>query len=245
MRSRSQAARTSSAPATETPPAPEPAPVSPPAGAEAPKPMETQGSIEQLEDKVDADAAARDAAQRRENAERPQTPSEVRDAVSKLSMGTHARIVDALFDLPDPMEEYLAIKASLSFGGRASSLSYGQLVDALDDAQSMAERASRLLASAKITHDAFNLDAEVIRGALREQAIDDLQQQKAEGKRSKAITKDDVAGVMAIAFPDEYRDLEMRSNKAKRMVTAIEHLYDRACARAGDLRAMVQRTREV
>lgn len=217
--------------------------------AEAKAAMEPRGSIDpkadELGSKVDSDAADREAAQRRARAEAPSTPNEVREAVNKLSMGTHARIVDALFDLPDPMEEYLAIKASLSFGGRASSLSYGNLVDALDDAQSIAERASRLLASAKVTHDAFHLDAEVIRGALREQAVDDLQRQKAEGKRSKAITNDDITAVMAAAFPDEYRDLELRAGKARRTVAAIEQLYDRACARAGDLRAMVQRTREV
>ncbi len=211
--------------------------------------MEPRGSIapklDELGSKVDADAADREAAQRRARAEAPKTPSEVRDAVDKLSMGRHARIVDALFDMPDPMEEYLAIKAALSFGGRASSLSYGQLVDALDEAQQIAERGSRLMASAKVTYDAFHLDAEVIRGALREQAVDDLQRQKAEGKRSKAITNDDITAVMAAAFPDEYRDLEMRAGKARRMVAAIEQLYDRACARAGDLRAMVQRTREV
>lgn len=211
--------------------------------------METRVSIDskadELGSKVDADITEREAAQRRSHAEAPSTPNEVREAVNKLSMGTHARIVDALFDLPDPMAEYLAIKASLTFGGRASSLSYGQLVDALDDAQSVAERASRLLASAKVTHDAFEMDAQVIEGALREQAVADLQQQKAEGKRSKAITNDDIAAVMAAAFPDEYRDLQSRRSKAKRTVLAIEQLYDRACARAGDLRAMVQRTREV
>jgi hypothetical protein len=204
-----------------------------------------EAAVEKLGDKLDQEQDARDAAKRRAAAEAPRTSEELQQSIGALNMGTHARIVDTLFDMPDPMTEYLAIKASLSFGGRASSMSYGQLIDALDDAQSVAERCSRLVANAKVTLDAFNMDAEVISGVLREQAVMDLQAQKDAGTRSKAITNDDITAVMAKKFPDEFRDLEIKKGKARRMVAAIEALYDRASARAGDLRAMVQRSREV
>lgn len=202
-------------------------------------------ATEELASKLDAEQAEKDAAKRRAVAAAPKNLEELHQSIGALTMGTHARIVDTLFDMPDPMVEYQAIRNSLTFGGRASSMSYGQLVDALDDAQAIAERASRLLANAKITHDAFKLDALVVEGVLREEAVADLQEQKSSGARSKQITNDDITSVMAQKFSDEYRALELKKGKAKRMVDAIEQLYDRATNRAGDLRTMVAKSREV
>lgn len=159
-------------------------------------------------------------------------------------MGAHQRIVDVLFDMPDPMEVYSRVRKALSFGGRASSMGYGALVDALDEAEANAADAFQLLCDAKVTHDRFEMDAQVISGALREKSIMDLQAQKNAGERSKAITNDDITAVMAAKFHDEYRDLESRRSRAKRTVAALESLADLARERARDLRAMVAKARD-
>ena len=159
-------------------------------------------------------------------------------------MGHHQRIVDVLFDLPDPMDVYSRVRRSLTFGGRASSMGHGALIDALDEAETNAADAFQLMCDAKVTHDRFEMDAQVISGALRDKAVMDLQAQKDAGTRSKAITNDDITAVMAAKFHDEYRDLETRRSRAKRTVAALESLAELARERARDLRAMVAKSRD-
>ncbi len=201
--------------------------------------MEPRGSIatDQLSDKVDEDESRRDDARRHGQARAPKSAGD-------LTMGRHARIVDHLFEVDDPMEVYERVRAGLSFGGRASSLGHGELVDALDEAQTLATEASRLSANMKVALRAFELDAEVIRGALRNQATADIRDQITAGTfAKKTINNDDIEAVMAQKFSDEYRDLELRHSRAKRAADAIESLAERAVDRARDLRAMVSSSR--
>lgn len=184
----------------------------------------------------------REAGRRARAADAPKT-------ADGLSMGNHQRIVDVLFDMPDPMEVYSRVRRALTFGGRASSMGYGALVDALDEAETNAADAFQLLCDAKVTHDRFELDAKVIAGALRQQALDDLMAQKIAlkkdtGQSGKAIANDDIEAMVAAKFPDEYRDLEARRSRAKRTVAALESLADLSRERARDLRAMVSKTRD-
>lgn len=196
-----------------------------------------------LDDRVADDQADRERRERSRAAEAPRTHQELRSRVDGLSMGRHARIVDHLFELPDPTEVYTRIRGSLSFGGRVSSMGYGDLADALDEAERNALDAVQLLANAKAAHDAFELDSKVIWGAMREQAVADLQAQKESGSRSKQITNDDIEAVMATKFPDEYRDLELKRGRARRTVAALEQLADISRDRARDLRAFVGKAR--
>ncbi len=206
--------------------------------------MEPRGSIEptaqgnpMFDDHVQDVADRRDSARQARAAEAPKT-------ASGLTMGHHQRIVDVLFDMPDPMEVYQRVRRALSFGGRASSMGYGGLVDALDEAETNAADAFQLLCDAKVVHDRFEIDCQVIEGTLREPAVGDLQAQKDAGTRSKAITNDDITAVMAQKFPAEYRDLSSRRSKAKRTVALLESLADLARERARDLRAMVAKSRD-
>lgn len=206
--------------------------------------MEPRGSIEPtakgnpvFDDHVQDTADRRDAARAARAAEAPKT-------ASGLNMGPHQRIVDVLFDMPDSMEVYTRVRKALSFGGRASSMGYGGLVDALDEAETNAADAFQLMCDAKVVHDRFEIDAQVIEGTLREKATDDLQAQKNDGTRTKAITNDDVTAVMAKKFPDEYRDLMSRRSRAKRTVALLESLAELTRERARDLRAMVAKSRD-
>ncbi len=192
---------------------------------------------ERLDDKVAQDQQRRDDAARHRRAEAPEKASE-------LTMGTHQRIVDHLFDLPAPMEVYERVRRGLSFGGRASTLGYGDLVDALDEAEQLAADASQLSANMKVALRAFELDADVIRGAIRAEARDDLQNQKDAKGTKGVLTIADIEAAMAAKYPDEYRDLELRHAKAKRSSDAIEQLSELARDRARDLRAMVAKARD-
>lgn len=213
-----------------------------PAPAADPLPTPAAKGNALFDDHVDDVEQRREAGRRARAAEAPKT-------ADGLSMGNHQRIVDVLFDMPDPMEVYERVRRALSFGGRASSMGYGALVDALDEAETNAADAFQLMCDAKVTHDRFEMDAKVIAGALRTQALDDLYAQKAQLKADtkqagKAITNDDIEAVIASKFPDEYRDLESRRSRAKRTVAALESLADLARERARDLRAMVAKTRD-
>jgi hypothetical protein len=207
--------------------------------------MESQLSIgadqTKLVDKVVDDQEQRDKNKRRAEAE---APKRARD----LTMGTHARIVDHLFTPEDPMEVYTRVRTALSFGGRASSMGYGALADALDEAEKNAADAFQLMVNAKVALDAFNLDMMVIKSTLRTQALADLQAQvdarKAEKLSTKTITNDDIDAVMASKFPDEYRSLESQSSKNRRTIAALEDLAERARERAKDLRALVGKSRD-
>lgn len=181
---------------------------------------------------------------------------------SDLSMGAgYDRIVDHLYDLAEPDAEYREIREALSFGARraASGLAYGDLVDALDHAEDIAYRATLLLVNAKVAHDAYELDAKTIVAALRAGVIADLEVERARHKaaaeaakkaktdepvgRSKQITEADIDAALAEKYPREWRDLEMRRGKARRMIAALESLEARTIERARDLRQMVARQR--
>lgn len=200
-----------------------------------PAAMEPRGSID---DTIASDQDAAQARQHRREAEAPKTAAD-------LSMGKHARIVDHLLDMPEPMDVYLRIRSGLTFGSRASSLGYGELVEALDAAEELAAEAARLAANMKVALAAFLIDAMVIRSALRKQVNVELKNQKDAGKLAKAtISNDDIDAMMADMFNDEYRDLELRISKAKRSTEAVEALDAIARERARDLRAMVSKSRD-
>lgn len=168
----------------------------------------------------------------------PSSPSQA----SELEMGNgFQRVVTHLFDFQgDPMETYERVRESLRLGTRASQASYGTLVDALDQAEEMASTAMELLINAKVTHDAFEIDSKIVKGALWEQATQALEAEKAAGERKKAIVIADVEAWMASNHPDEWRALEVKAGQARRMVAMLEDLAERTRQRAGHLRVMAK-----
>lgn len=181
------------------------------------------------------DAAVRDANQRREVGDK---------TAADLSLGDgYDRIVTHLFRLVDPMKVYEEVRQTLRMGGRASASSYGELVDALDDAAEASMRAIELLVNAKDAHDAFEIDAKIIMATMRQEATDILEDQKAKGLMKKAITNDDVEAVMAANHPDDWQELERKRGRAKRTIDMLAALHEAAREREKDLRAMVSKFR--
>ncbi len=206
--------------------------------------METRLSIEQekLGQSIEQDEKQREGARRRAAADAPKRASE-------LSMGRHARIVDHLFEMEDPHEVYSRVRQGLSFGGRASSMGYGALADALDEAEKNAADAFQLLINTKLAADTLEMDAKVIYAGMRDQALAELMEMKATSKKEtgsagKAIAKDDIESIMATKFHDEFRTLEITRAQTRRTVAALEDLAERARERAKDLRALVGKARD-
>ncbi len=141
------------------------------------------------------------------------------------------------------MMVYERVRAALQMGKRASSASYGEMVDALDAAEENASQAMELFINAKVSLDAFEIDATIVESGMRDQAVALLEEEKARGERKKAITNGDVEAVMAARFPDEWQDLSRRRGQAKRTVDMLSDLCERCRERAKDLRAMVSKYR--
>lgn len=166
--------------------------------------------------------------------------------------GPYERIVTTVFDMPDPHEEFQRLRNELQLTDvRASSASYGQVVDALDQAEKNAQRAVELKVNFEATQKAFEMDALAISGPLRERAKEALEQEKrdefqkmkdllgSKAPTGKQITEADVAACMASMFPDEARILAQREAEAKGSLEATKSLADRWAERARDLRMMV------
>jgi len=161
-----------------------------------------------------------------------------------LSIGNgYDRIVDTLFDMADPYVVYEEVKRSLRLGTRASRADYGTMVDALDAAQEMAEKAFDLYVNAKTAHDSYDIDASAIEAGMRDQAMAALMEEY-KAKQRRSPTNDDVISYMAAKFPDEWRDIQQRRGRARRMVRKLENLTSRASEKAKDLRQMVARARD-
>jgi hypothetical protein len=163
--------------------------------------------------------------------------------------GGFGRVITHQFRPTDAYLEYTELRTMLRSEGRASQLSYGQLVDALDVAEDAAHRGAELCAQAKVMHDEFDFNAKVIAAALRKNAVEELERRKAEFKAEnktagKAITNDDIEAEIASQNPDEWLELESRRGKARRSIALFEDLAVRLAERAKDLRQMVARARD-
>ncbi len=179
---------------------------------------------------------------------RRESPKHARD----LEMaGGHNRIITYQFQDVDVFEEYQELRASLrSKDGRASSLSYGELQDALDVACDNAQRGAELAARANVVHVDFLIDAESIESTLRLRATKTLEEAKAEWKAAhntagKQITNDDVKAEIMASAPDEWSVLQTKKAKAKEYCDLMESLAERLAEREKDLRQMVARSRAV
>lgn len=152
--------------------------------------------------------------------------------------GEYQAIVTTVFSLEKPDAVYRQLEEAIR-PVRASRSDRGTIIDRLDEAQDHARVAHQLLANAKATVDAFTLDAQIVIGGMREQAIAKLTAEKATGARTKQVTEADVEGVAATLYPDEWRAIQDRTGKARRTVAYLEALVDRCVDRARDLRAIL------
>lgn len=132
------------------------------------------------------------------------------------------RIKDTIFQLPDPDAEYADLERALVLGTQQ----FDSISAALDKAEDHARRAHRLYVCARVEAEKFNIDADIVEGAMRTQAVSELQREKDAGIRTKQITDADTSARLGAMFPDEWRDLQERRIESRKMVEHLERFSD-------------------
>lgn len=167
--------------------------------------------------------------------------------VSKIQMSGFESIIDSVFTI-DTNQVFREVKDFLRFSQNPSSLSYGELVDELNQAQEMAARALQLLAVAKTALATYLGDVEIIKAELHEQCVREMYE-KYEDKDDKEVVRKptiaDIDAYKASAYHDEWSDMTRRTSEAKETVALIEGLVRRASERARDLRDMASNSRSI
>lgn len=146
---------------------------------------------------------------------------EIASAQPLLGEG-YGRIQERIFALPDPDAEYSDLERALMLGTQQ----FESISAALDRAEDNARRAHRLYVCARVDAERFTLDADVVEGQLWASASADLQREKDSGARTKQITDGDVRARMATMFPDQWRDLQERRIKSRKMLEHLERFAD-------------------
>ncbi len=173
------------------------------------------------------------------------------DRIDRLSMPIgFERVMTLQFGDIDEDEEYIELRNSLKFTSSASQLSYGSLQNALDEAEDKAFRAWMLSSRARVSKAEFDIDANIIVGAMRKNAREYLERLKrkhkeASGTAGKSITDADIIAQIVATNPDEWAAIQSKINRAEENVKLYEELHERLAKRAGNLRTMVATARAV
>lgn len=150
------------------------------------------------------------------------------------------RIVESVF-IEKPDEVYDQVERSLRIGEKRTD--HGTLMHALDDAEVVARNAHRLMITAKLEVERWELENRPTFAAMREEANGALQREKDSKARSKAITDADVEGMASIMFPDQFAAQRVRQRKNELMIKSLENLVDRTDSRCRSLQVMLGKNR--
>lgn len=154
--------------------------------------------------------------------------------------GDFDRVVDKVFEI-DVLPTYERIECELVIGEDRSD--YATLRRKLDQAEDLARLAHKLYVNARVEQERYELDMRPIRAAMSERANRELQREKADGQRSKAITKDDIENYIATNFADEYRAQELKMLKLRKMTEHLEQLASIWRGRPGRIEALLNTLR--
>lgn len=150
------------------------------------------------------------------------------------------RVAESVF-IRDLFAEWKELERALEIGEKRSE--HGHAVAALDKAASRAYKAHRLYLTARNMLEAWELDNEVIFGAMWSEATRSIQAEKEQGIRRKAITNDDIKKRCATMFPDEYRAQEAKRRELAFAVKSLERLAEIWVGKQRDASAMVGKLR--
>lgn len=132
------------------------------------------------------------------------------------------RIVDRVYDVPDPEAEYDALEKAISLG--AERANRGRLQECLDEACACVLRAHKLSLAAEEVYETFRAENEVAYAAKRTEANAALQKEKDQGLRSKMITDADIEGKVAAMFPDDFVASKRREKRMHGMRDQVRKL---------------------
>jgi hypothetical protein len=130
----------------------------------------------------------------------------------------------------------------LSLGDGATE--YGTVLHALDASARNLYEASCLARKAQLEDEKFSLELGQRLEVLRSAAAASLEQDKAQGKRTKAPTIEDIKDRMLASWPDEVRSINARKAEMHGAFRAIEALVVSWTKRCSALETMAQRHRQ-
>jgi hypothetical protein len=136
---------------------------------------------------------------------------------------------------------YDVIEGWLRLGERRTEEAF--IRKAHEEGPDMLQQATRLYLQAKLAREKWEKENDVMFGAMREQASEVLEAEKASGKRKKAITEADVDAKCAALFPDQYRAQEIKRRKAKLTEDALSKLVEVCGVRCRHLDTMMHKLR--
>lgn len=132
------------------------------------------------------------------------------------------QVIEAVYRV-DIATTYQEIERSLVIGDEGRN-DFRTLQKACDLGEEHARNAHRLYLKAKLSLESFEAEADVTMAAMRDEASNDLENEKAKGLRKKAITNADIDSLAAQKHPDEWRAQAERRAKLKGTVQHLEHL---------------------
>ena len=142
-------------------------------------------------------------------------------AVPDLQRGFQTIVTDLFESGYDVVEEWNAVREGLMI---KDALTPQRLRAAANEQESLADRAHQLYIVARVEVQAYMRDTEATYGAIRESAVQALEQQKANKTRTKMITDGDVKAEAARLYPDEWADICTRRDRAEAMLKQLENL---------------------
>ena len=148
------------------------------------------------------------------------------------------RIVRNVFRLELREEDFERLMSELEL---KDPTSIGEIDRSLNKAEKNAMLAHRMKVVAEVEHDVLRVETLKALADLRERAHTELQNEKAQGVRNKAITDADVESRMASLDPEVFQTVKRRETERERTISHIGHLAERWAQRARTLAAMRQR----
>lgn len=141
--------------------------------------------------------------------------------IPDMQRGFQTLVNDLFADGYDVMTEFREVTDALSI---KDALTPQRLQRAANTQEEIANRAHRLYIVGKIEVNAYMRETEGTYGAIREAAIQELEQAKATGSRTKQITDADAKAEAARLYPDQWADICTRRDKAEAMVLQLQNL---------------------
>lgn len=193
--------------------------------------------LAKVEEEVDKGADIKAPWDRRREAE-----AELESIIHEVNLSPGMeRIVETYFEVADSKKEHDELVRALQLG--EGHTDRGAIRQALDAAQDRARRAHRLYCAACIERARYTIDAEVVMAAMRAQAHQELEDEKATGDRKKAITDTDVRDKVAASHPKEVRDLGVREVAVRCLEDDLKNLSRLWSSRVSSLEAMLASSR--
>jgi len=142
----------------------------------------------------------------------------------------------------EAFDEYQRLDGLLHIGEERGN--YATVNTHMDHAETNSRKAFKLWLAGEIESARFEKDAEVVTAAMWAAATRELQAEKEDGKRNKAITDADVRAMCAQMYPDEYRAIENKRTEVKLMVENLKDLNQAWKSRCKTLQTMLSALRK-